>query len=255
MNSERNVCLMAPHCRALAAKQCNPDLCFPYRKLRAIQHTCGIPAMYHGVTVESPEFLKENPRAADIVRRFAEGISTNVKRGIGLYIFSKASRENARGTGTGKTTAVCGIMNAFLAHRVIAQCKTGIPTAEMPALFLNASTFQNTYNEQFRGTEDAQAGASARYYALKEGMNDVPLLVFDDLGIRGVTEAFRSEIYEIIDTRATHNLSTFITSNMPLENLAAVLDERITSRIAGMCTAVRFTGRDHRIGKAGEIVC
>lgn len=248
-------CIMAPRCKVFAAGKCNRDLCFPFRKLRALQHTCGMPRMYHDVAVDSPEFLSENPRAIDLVARFVSGIPGNIERGIGLYIFSRASRDNTRGTGTGKTTAVCGIMNAFLIHRVVEQCKNEIPTGEMPALFVNASTFQNAYNEQFRGTEDAQAEASRRYYNMKDDMVAVPLLVLDDLGIRGATEAFRSELYEIIDTRATWHLATFITSNMPLDNLSVVLDERITSRISAMCTAVKFTGRDHRLGKAGEIVC
>ncbi len=206
--------------------------------------------------MDNPDFLSGNPRAQAFIREFVADIEVHVSTGDGLFIFSKSSRENPRGTGTGKTSAVCAALNAHLTHAVITQCTTGEVSEDLPGLFVNASTFQNVYNEQFRGSEDAQAAASAVYYDMKKAMNTVPLLVLDDLGVRGATEAFRAELYEIIDLRATGHRATLITSNMALDGISTVLDERISSRIAAMCRAAQFTGRDYRMTmKGGAVVC
>ena len=249
-------CLLSPRCKVFADGKCDPLKCFPHRKLCALQAESGMPEAYRAVSLYNPEFLRDNPRASAFMADFIRRLPGNVDRGDGLFIYSKGSRENPRGTGTGKTTAVCCVLNHFLAGKVIEQSRTGIPCGDMPGMFINASVFQNIYNEQFRGEDEAQAIASARYYSIKRDMDNARLLVLDDLGLRGATEAFRSELYEIIDTRATWHLSTLITSNMGLDGISTVLDERISSRISAMGTAVQFTGKDHRMGtKGGVVVC
>ena len=248
-------CLLAPRCKQLSGA-CTPAECFPYRKLRAVQFMAGVPAAYLTATVDNPDFLSANAKARDFVAGFVADIETHISNGDGLFIFSTSSRENIRGTGTGKTSAVCAVLNAHLADVVITQCRTGEVADDRPGLFVNAPTFQNVYNEQFRGEEEAQATASALYYNLKRAMDTVPLLAIDDLGVRGATEAFRAELYEIIDIRATAGRSTLITSNMGLDGIATVLDERIASRISAACQQAKFTGRDHRLTKkGGAVVC
>lgn len=251
-----NPCLLAPKCKTHAQGRCSPGKCFPYRKLCALQSAAGIPEAYRGATVDNPAFLNGNQRARDFVTAFVADLEAHMSTGDGLFIFSKSSRENVRGTGTGKTSAGCAILNAHLMNVVVKQCATGEVFDGLPGLFVNASTYQNTYNEQFRGSEDAQAAASTVYYDLKKAMDTVPLLVLDDLGVRGATEAFRAELYEIIDLRTAGHRATIITSNMALDGIATVLDERISSRISAMCQVVQFTGRDHRTSmKGGAVVC
>lgn len=93
-----------------------------------------------------------------------------------------------------------------------------------------------------------QEEAGSRYYERKDLLIRVELLVLDDIGTRDATEAFNNEIYEIIDERASEERATIFTSNVPIDGIAQVLDDRIASRIHGMTWAVPFEGADMRKG-------
>ena len=82
-----------------------------------------------------------------------------------------------------------------------------------------------------------------------ERLAAVPVLVVDDLGVQKDSEHALAILYEILDRRdmnMRHGL--IITSNLPLDLLSKKMgDDRITSRIAGMCRIVKVGGEDHRI--------
>jgi len=75
-------------------------------------------------------------------------------------------------------------------------------------------------------------------------------LVIDDMGTEKRTDFSYSVIYEIIDGRYMRESGgLIITSNLSLDDLAArVGDDRLTSRIAGMCKIIEITGKDRRLG-------
>jgi DNA replication protein DnaC len=75
------------------------------------------------------------------------------------------------------------------------------------------------------------------------------LLVLDDLGAEKSTEWSINILYIIIDRRYRDEKKTIITSNLSLDELADKLDDRIASRIAGMCTVVPMGGADRRLIK------
>lgn len=83
---------------------------------------------------------------------------------------------------------------------------------------------------------------------LLEFYGAAPLLI-DDLGVEKLTEYALQVIYEVVDRRwmaAAGGL--IITSNLDLDALSQKLgDDRIASRIAGMCRIVRLTGEDWRL--------
>jgi len=64
-----------------------------------------------------------------------------------------------------------------------------------------------------------------------------PMLILDDLGAEKVTEYVRQSLYTLINKRYLENLPTFFTSNLSLDEIAARLDDRISSRIFEMCGA------------------
>lgn len=76
-------------------------------------------------------------------------------------------------------------------------------------------------------------------------------LVIDDLGVSKPTEFVVDTLDHIIDWRYSKRKSkrTDITSNLSLDELAQKLDDRITSRIAGMCDVIKLVGSDRRMGK------
>ncbi len=75
-------------------------------------------------------------------------------------------------------------------------------------------------------------------------------LIIDDIGSEKISPFTISTLYNIIDNRyreAKHKV--FITSNINLQQLAEITNERIASRIAEMCDIYNFTGQDYRVGK------
>lgn len=187
-----------------------------------------------------------SPSSSDgLIRRYSGTLSEKVKDGVGLYLFSVPTTDNKLGTGNGKTTTAISLLNDYTILRVIEHLK-GDKLKHNPSLFMRISDFQNIYNSQFRGSIEMQKEASRRYYKAKESMKQVYLLVADDIAIRSATEAFVNELYEIIEHRATEELCTIFTSNVPLNNLEPVYGDRIVSRIEGMAIPVGFNGIDRR---------
>lgn len=250
--TNENICAVASKCkRAGQAQYCN-NLCFPYVRLYGesgnggVLGVASVPKAYRTSRAANLPFEKTNPEAYKFVRLFCKAVVAKVDEGIGLYLFGTPNEANKKGTGTGKTTAATAILNEYLAERVVMEAKKERPIEDVPGLFVNVSKFQNTYNAQFRGTNEMQAEASEAYYRMKSRMMKVPLLLMDDIGIRDATEAFKNEFYEIIDERSSELLATVYTSNVPIERLASLLDERIASRIEGATYPLPFVGADMR---------
>lgn len=81
----------------------------------------------------------------------------------------------------------------------------------------------------------------------------VPVLILDDLGIEKDTEFAISTICEIVSHRLKADRNGLVvTSNLSLDALATKLhDDRLTSRLAGMCQVIEIKGDDYRLrGKA-----
>lgn len=78
------------------------------------------------------------------------------------------------------------------------------------------------------------------------------VFVLDDFGIGNVTDFSLGAFYEILDGRymAKKN-GLIITANLSLDDLAQKTgDDRLSSRIAGMCDVVEVVGDDMRLHKA-----
>jgi DNA replication protein DnaC len=73
-------------------------------------------------------------------------------------------------------------------------------------------------------------------------------LILDDLGAEKVTGWTLQTLYLIFDRRLREGKTNIIiTSNLSLPKIEDELSERISSRIAGMCRIVKFTGDDWRL--------
>lgn len=75
------------------------------------------------------------------------------------------------------------------------------------------------------------------------------LLFLDDIGAEKTTDWSLQTLYLLIDRRYRDMLRTIISSNLTLDELAEKLDDRIASRIAGMCEIVEIKGKDRRLSK------
>ena len=69
------------------------------------------------------------------------------------------------------------------------------------------------------------------------------LVVLDDFAAETISGFVRDITYYIINHRDLNELQTVITSNVELKNI----EERISSRIAGMCEIIKMQGSDRRL--------
>lgn len=247
-------CMFKNSCKNSNTELCN-SLCYPYILLhgsngkKGFYGLSGVPKAYKNVTLETLPIQAENPKAYAVIKKYIEKIIPVIEeKGLGLFLYSVPNKENIFGTGTGKTTSAVAILNTYIIEAARHHLKGIKRITKNPALFVKASTLQNVYNSQFRGTVEKQQEASNKFYSLKDKMEKVDLLVIDDIAVRDITEAFKNELYEILDYRATESKATIFTSNIPLSELSKYLGERIVSRIEGMTMLVEFYGADHRKG-------
>lgn len=151
---------------------------------------------------------------------FPEGTLYDDDLTSGLFIFGSI--------GCGKThMAVALIVNDII------KGVTGRQFVTMAGLL---SQIKATYSA---GSHETESQVVDRY-AL------TPNLFIDDIGVEKVSDWVLDIVYQIFNYRYNNNLRTVITSNLTLDLLNDRLGERITSRIKGMTTSIRLTGKDRR---------
>lgn len=250
--TNKDRCIMAPVCKFAGKVSHCHDLCFPFRKAhgesgeRGIVGLAGVPKKYKTCNVTNLPIREANPDVYEAVVAICENIEAFIDDGVGLYLYSVPNKDNPKGTGTGKTTSAITILNTYLQRRIVQHQQGVREIKEVPALFVKASKLQNLYNAQFRGTAEEQAEASSKFYKQKKLMIETDLLVIDDIALRGATEPFANEMYEIIDERVTEERAIILTSNEPIATVGKILSEQIRSRIEGSCELLAFEGEDHR---------
>lgn len=248
-------CMFNRTCKKKDSEECN-KICFPFVVLHGSDgkggfwRTTGVPTKYKTCLFDNLPIKEQNPIAYGRIEKYLSRMDYFIEeKGVGLFLYSKPTKENYFGTGTGKTTSAITILNEYVLHTVRKHLKGEKEIKNInPALFVRGSEFQNKYNSQFRGSQESQKEASETFYKFKGRMKKVPLLVIDDIAVRDCTEAFKNEMFEIIDHRATEGLATIYTSNLKIEEIKGLLGERITSRIDGMTVKVEFIGKDNRKG-------
>lgn len=98
--------------------------------------------------------------------------------------------------------------------------------------------FNNLHKERF-GKPD-QNGA---YEAM---LLECDLLVIDDLGAEFSTQFTNAALYNIINTRINSGLPTIISTNLTLVEIENMYSQRISSRLLGEYSVLKFIGSDIR---------
>lgn len=80
-----------------------------------------------------------------------------------------------------------------------------------------------------------------------ELMLRVKVLLYDDIGVSDVSEAYLRDFTYIIDERIKKGLTTIFTTNLKRDELKAKLNERIVSRILFNTDVIIFDGEDRRL--------
>jgi len=135
---------------------------------------------------------------------------------------------------TGKAGTGKSVFMANLAVKRMTTKQGNIEWISYPAFIMKLQgAFQKDRESPFDIAENI-----ARHYGY---------LFIDDLGAEKLTDYVRQITYFIINEREQRVLPTVITSNFTLQEIAEQIDVRISSRIAGMCEVLKFTGVDQRI--------
>jgi DNA replication protein DnaC len=75
---------------------------------------------------------------------------------------------------------------------------------------------------------------------------DAPILLLDDIGAAKESPWTEETVHRLVDHRYAERLPVVVTGNLTYAELAAKVGERVASRLAGMCTVVKFEGDDMR---------
>lgn len=150
--------------------------------------------------------------------------------------------------GNGKTSTAAALLNEFMILGWKASISLNRSWDKPPAFFLDVNELQALYNKFTRhgvALEIAEA-ASREYYSIIDRASTAPLVVFDDIGVRSASEAFRADLHTIINKRMVDNLTSIYTSNYPLEYMKEIFDERLYDRINANCLEINFKGKSQR---------
>lgn len=162
---------------------------------------------------ESQEIMKRNYRK---LHKFADNFETNKE----FFLL-------AGGTGLGKT------------HLSTSVAKTLIDNGYDVVYELAQNIFSDFDTDRFRDRFGDSELISEKYF-------DCDLLIIDDLGTEIITNYTVSYLYNIINTRINKKLPIIISTNLNAKEIKAMYHERITSRLFGEFTIVKFEGSDVR---------
>lgn len=132
-----------------------------------------------------------------------------------------------------------GLGKTFLSHCIAGEL---IGTAHT-VLYLTAFQLFEIFGKAIREESMDQTAASS------EHILDCDLLIIDDLGTELSTAFTVSRFSQCINERYLNKRSTIISTNLSIQDLAAVYGERNFSRISSSYTLLRFYGDDIRLKK------
>lgn len=192
--------------------------------------SCGAAARIDTETFDtfSLRYYEDDPQALNAMK-------VNLARARDFADHFEKGKENLLlmgGTGLGKTHLSTAIARTVVEHGY------GVIYETVGTVF---SDFEY---DQFRATR-GEAPRAEKYLTCD-------LLILDDLGTEFTNSFTVTCLYQIINTRLTHGLSTVVSTNLTPAELTARYDERLTSRFLGAYRVLRFLGRDVRFQKLAE---
>jgi DNA replication protein DnaC len=145
-------------------------------------------------------------------------------------------------------TGSCGVGKTHLAAGLLTEWYAGElakASAAEPGVSIKPPNgrFSSAMDLMIEAAEMGKRG-EAKFLRRYEGFD---CLVIDDLGAEISSERQRHLLAVIIDLRYRRRRRTIITSNLSVQDLATLYDDRMTSRIVEMCEVIHLTGPDRRL--------
>ena len=103
----------------------------------------------------------------------------------------------------------------------------------------------------FQFLEDYKFGKIDRdaYQAVYDAVYDCDLLVIDDFGTEFITSYTQTVFFDLLNSRLNFDKSTIISTNLPLQKISEIYQERVYSRLINEFSVLRFAGTDIRSQK------
>ncbi len=100
----------------------------------------------------------------------------------------------------------------------------------------------------FQFLEDYKFGRIDRniYSVVYDTIYDADLLIIDDFGTEFITSYTQSVLFDLLSTRIASDKSTVISTNLTLDNILDIYQERVMSRLKNEFNVLRFAGEDVR---------
>jgi DNA replication protein DnaC len=138
--------------------------------------------------------------------------------------------------GNGKTTWATKMIREYISSVCDIKFKNNCP-----ALFINVTNFLNEKKLAISDPEMHQ-----RVIDVERKILTAKLVVFDDLGVKDVSQYDMGNLYYWIDERTNNMRSCIFTSNLMPKQLKQVLDERLYSRIVKYSIIKEIKDGDNR---------
>lgn len=152
-----------------------------------------------------------------------KGIVDFVKNGENLYICGYA--------GNGKTSWAIKLLQSYLHHMAHGNYeKIQGMFVSVSNILLQLKDFNNPIPREY-----------------KSNLEKAPLVVWDDIGITGISQFDYTQLYTLVNNRILAGKSNIFTSNLVnREDLEDIIGERLVSRIYGSSEILELKGRDMR---------
>ena len=163
----------------------------------------------------------------DYLHSVEENIVNFVNVGGNLYIHSSI-------TGNGKTSWALRMVQAYFSkiwyEASIEDCR---------ALFINVPRYLLALKDNI-----SQRSDYVQY--IKEHVLDADIVIWDEVGTKGLTQFEHENILNLISVRIDNGKANIYTSNLDDEELHQVVGDRLYSRIVLLSDEVKLVGADKR---------
>lgn len=209
--------------------------------LESRERVANVPEDYRFTTLTDSIVRETQPELYALLDRYVQTFSKKDHEVKSLYLWSQSP-------GTGKTTTASALLNEYILASVKSHISDGVRPPFCPAYFLDVNELQTLYNEFARPNipQHIAEKAANKYYKMLEGAGSADFAVFDDIGVRAATEGFRGDLHNLINNRVANKRETIYTSNLPLEEMKQVFDERLFDRMRDQCQDIHFAGESKR---------
>jgi len=161
-----------------------------------------------------------------------EDVAHIIENKKGLFIYG--------GTGTGKTIYASSLLLEVMKQRKLKQRLT------YTGSYIGGSEFFQEIRETLNSKEITSSDILQKY-------EEVDVLILDEIGTEKPSDWVFQMLYLLVNHRYEYLKPTIIVSNFGLAELQERFnDDRIPSRIEGMCKIKYFEGRDFRVTGKGK---